>query len=185
LGLSPPPIAANGYLDSGAVTSVTTNGGSDETKFTYDIMGRRLTTILPDNSVTYTTYTDRGQSEATWGSQTYPRFYTYDNLGRMKTLRTKSTLDGNGIPTNTGGNVTTWNYDSLRGWLISKRDAQNKGANYAYTSAGRLKTRTWARGNHTRYDYSAGALAAVHYFTDALTTTSTTTCPAATAWWKA
>ncbi|MBK1856465.1 RHS repeat-associated core domain-containing protein [Verrucomicrobiaceae bacterium 5K15] len=86
-------------------------------------------------------------------------------------------MDGNGEPTHAGGNVTTWNYDSQRGWLTSKRDAASKGADYTYTPAGRLKTRTWARtgtnttsGILTTYSYSHGLLSSVVYSNDPAST---------------
>jgi hypothetical protein len=52
--------------------------------------------------------------------------------------------------------VTTWNYDAYRGWLESKRYPDSTGPDFTYTDGGRLKTRTWARGNPrivTTYNY--------------------------------
>ena len=157
----------NGYTDAGAVTSVTTNGGNDTTSYTYDVMGRRLTTTLPDTSVTHTSYTDRGQTLATWGSQTYARLYQYDSLGRMSELRTYQNLTHGTEPTvdtgiaiaAQGGNpavpatyaATTWSYDADRGWLTEKNYDGETGngpgntADYTYTASGRLLTRTWER----------------------------------------
>lgn len=37
--------------------------------------------------------------------------------------------------------ITTWNYDPQRGWLSSKRYADNQGPNYTYYPSGRLHTR--------------------------------------------
>jgi YD repeat-containing protein len=69
-----------------------------------------------------------------------------------------------GFPS-TGARVTTWNYDAYRGWLTSKSyDGGVAGPSYTYTAAGRLQTRTWARGVTTTYGYNwAGALASVSY----------------------
>ena len=53
---------------------------------------------------------------------------------------------------------------SQRGWLIAKRHADNKGLDYTYTPAGRLKILTWANNRHTRYDYRFGLLAAIRHF---------------------
>jgi YD repeat-containing protein len=56
-----------------------------------------------------------------------------------------------------GARVTTWNYDTYRGWLDNKRYPDSTGPNYTYTDAGRLKTRLWARGNPrvtTTYGYN-------------------------------
>ena len=40
-------------------------------------------------------------------------------------------------------------------WLASKRYADNLGPDYAYTPAGRLRQRTWARGITTTYTTNA------------------------------
>ena len=83
----------------------------------------------------------------TYGSRTYPVEYTYDPQGRMKTMKTWQDFTGNA-----GTAITTWNYDSQRGWLLSKDypdpttgAAGTTGPDYTYTAGGRLKTRTWAR----------------------------------------
>lgn len=148
------------YTDAGAVTSVTTNGGNDTTSYTYDVMGRRLTTTLPDTTVTHTSYTNRGQTLATWGSQTYARLYQYDSLGRMSELRTYQNLTQGTEPTaaTAGYASTEWLYDSQRGWLTEKNyngetDNGTTDADYTYTESGRLKTRTWERGVTTTYGY--------------------------------
>ena len=147
--------------------------------YSYDSLNRRTSTTLPDGTTTHTSYTALGQTEATWGSQTYPRFYTYDKLGRMSELRTYQNLaqgteptadTGAAIPAQDGNPAvpatyasTTWSYDLYRGWLVSKRDADSKGADYTYSPAGRLKTRTWARGVITTYNYDHGSLSTVAY----------------------
>ncbi|NBO65459.1 MAG: RHS repeat protein, partial [Acidobacteria bacterium] len=134
------------------------NGNNDRTTtYSYDSRGRRVSTTLPDASVTYSSYYPDGQLKATWGSQTYPTFTTYDYAGRRKTLRTNPTLD-NGIPTNAGDSLTTWNYSSATGRLTSKVDAANKSVAYTYTDAGRLETQTWARGVSATYTYTSGRL---------------------------
>ena len=69
----------------------------------------------------------------------------------------------------TGARVTTWNYDSGRGWLSNKRYPDNLGPDYTYTAAGRLQTRTWARTNgasrlSTTYSYNNfGDLSGIDY----------------------
>jgi hypothetical protein len=62
-------------------------------------------------------------------------------------------------------------YDETRGWLLSKRDAANKGYDYQYTAAGRLFTAEAARfltGSTTTrlkktYTYVAGRLTQIAY----------------------
>src|SRR5436190_558056 len=71
----------------------------------------------------------------------YPVSYTYDAQGRMKTMKTYKNLAAN-----SGVATTTWNYDAYRGWLSSKVYDDSHGPSYDYTPAGRLRTRTWARG---------------------------------------
>ncbi|MEI6674656.1 MAG: RHS repeat-associated core domain-containing protein [Verrucomicrobiota bacterium] len=145
-----------------AVKSVV-DSGTRVTSYTYDFRGNRITTTLPDESVTRAIFTPKGQVEATWGSQTYSVFYKYDYAGRMLTLRTTPTFDNN-IPTDSGGSVTTWVYDPATGQLLSKLDHSGKGPAYTYTPAGRLQTRTWADNTVTTYGYDmAGRLSSVAY----------------------
>ncbi|NWK55087.1 RHS repeat-associated core domain-containing protein [Verrucomicrobiaceae bacterium N1E253] len=169
------------YTDTDAPLSVTTNGGNDTTSYAYDSMGRRIAVTLPDSSVTSTSYTDGGQVLATWGSQTYARLYQYDLQGRMVELRTYQNLPDGTEPTVATADYasTEWVYDPLRGWLSEKNydgesspgdgaaqqgGAQaNSTADYTYTAAGRLKTRTWERGVTTTYTYDAGMLAKTDY----------------------
>ena len=166
------------YTESGNLLSVT-DPGNRTTAFTYDVMGRTLTTDLPDTldaygntltNITRTSYTDRGEVAATWGAQTNPVFRIYDSQGRMSELRTYKALAPDTEPTagTQGFATTTWQYQAQRGFLTAKRDAENKGANYTYTPAGRLETRTWARSSVaspsvTTYTYDAGMLTSTDY----------------------
>ena len=60
--------------------------------------------------------------------------------------------------------MTTWNYDTNRGWLGSKKYADNNGPSYTYTAAGKLKTRAWARTVVTTNSYNnAGQLSGISY----------------------
>ena len=137
------------------VTLVRAGTNSLTTAYTYDPMGRTLTTDSPDttdangnalvNIVNYS-YDKRGNTLTTTGEQTYNRTYTYDALSRMSTLTTQ-------YGTNSNNQTTTWNYDPQRGWLTSKDYPDNQGPSYTYTSGGRLKTRTWERGVITTYNY--------------------------------
>ncbi len=93
-----------------------------------------------------TGYDLRGNAISQGGSQQYDVTYTFDAQGRMATMTTTGQA---------GNATTTWNYDSQRGFLTSKKYADGKGTDYTYTPAGRLATRTWARGSTTRYSYNA------------------------------
>jgi hypothetical protein len=64
-----------------------------------------------------------------------------------------------------GAATTTWNFDQYRGWLNSKTSSGGvAGPSYTYTSAGRPKTRVWARNVTTTYSYdNAGRLFATSY----------------------
>jgi RHS repeat-associated protein len=134
---------------------------------TFDPAGPPGNTNL--TNITVTTYNANNTISSVTGAQTYPVSYTYDYALRMKTMTTTSA---------SGNIITAWNYSTTTGELLSKRYNSNAagstgtGPSYTYTSAGRLKTRTWARGNHTRYDYdSAGRLSAKRYFTTAIADT--------------
>ena len=155
----------NLYTD--AVTSFS-DAGNRTTSFTYDHRGRRTLVNQPDTgghaNETTTKYFPDGNTKEVTGGQTYRSTYTYDYAGRMKTLVTYGTATA----------TTTWNYSATTGQLLSKRDDDNKGAEYDYTFAGRLKSRKWARGSFTRYDYDpAGRLSAKRYFLAAANSTGT------------
>ena len=129
-----------------------------------DSMRRLIKTILSDNTSVTNFYAPSGLLTNTCGSRTYPVAYTYDYAGRMKTMTTWTNFAAS-----TGAAVTTWNYDAYRGFLTNKAYADGKGPSYAYTAAGRLQTRAWARqvaGQPlvTTYSYDpAGSLLAIGY----------------------
>lgn len=146
--------------------STRTGSGYDAqtTTYHYDNAGRLDLVTQPDGAEAHTTYWSTGQVKRTWGGRAYPQAYTYDSQGRMRTLTTWQDYAGQ-----TGAAVTTWNYDSQRGWLNNKRDNDSKGPDYAYWPSGRLKTRTWQRGVVTTYGYTnAGEVNSITY-SDAIT----------------
>jgi RHS repeat-associated protein len=153
------------YTDRDEVHTVTANNGTETTTYTYDALGNQHTITRPDSSVTTNDYHLRNrQLKKTSGSQTYPVEYTYDLQGRMKTLTTWQNATSS-----TGAAVTTWNYDSQRGWLTQKLYADSTGPSYTYKPSGRLLTRTWVRTVAsaplvTTYGYNnAGSLATTDY----------------------
>jgi hypothetical protein len=115
-------------------------------------------TLLPDGGSQTNKYNLAGMVTSTCGSRTYPEDRTYDSQGRMKTMTTWKDFAAK-----TGAATTTWNYDANRGWLSSKRYPDNKGPDYTYSAAGRLRTRSDTfRGVTTTYNYNwAGDLASV------------------------
>jgi len=132
------------------------------TSYHYDADGRVDRVTQPDGTATYTAYTSAGQVLRTWGSRTYPQAYTYDTQQRVKTLTTWQDYANA-----TGAAVTTWNYHPQRGWLLNKSYTDGTGPTYTYTRAGRLQTRTWARGLVTTYGYDdAGGLSGTIYSDD-------------------
>jgi len=156
------------YLSATAdfVASVT-DPGTRETTFTYDSRGRRTHVDAPDTfdpagapnntdfaNITETIYNPDGTVQEVTGAQTYRVTHTYDYARRMETMTTYGTETA----------TTTWIYNQATGLLVRKEYEGGKGTDYDHTPAGRLKTRTWARGNHTRYDYAAGRLHARRYF---------------------
>ena len=63
-----------------------------------------------------------------------------------------------------GAAVTAWKYEGTRGFLTNKVYQGTNGPGYTYTKAGRLGTRTWARGITTTYAYNnAGELQGADY----------------------
>ncbi len=140
-------------------------GGLPETTTTYYDASLRATNVVqPDGTSVISLFYPNGQLQETYGSRTYPVAYTYDYAGRMKTMTTWQNFNAG-----TGAAVTTWNYDPYQGLLTGKAYADGNGPTYAYTPAGRLATRTWARSVNgsplvTAYVYdTAGALTNVNY----------------------
>ncbi|MGO8931763.1 MAG: RHS repeat domain-containing protein [Limisphaerales bacterium] len=125
----------------------------------FDTLGRVIAVRLPDNTSVTNKYAATGLLTNTFGSRTYPVAYSFDAQGRMTTMKTWQSFAAN-----QGAATTTWNYNAARGWLDNKRYADGQGPNYTYSPAGRLKTRTWARGLTTTYAYNnAGDLSAASY----------------------
>ncbi len=154
-----------GYNNADLTTSVTTpapgNGQAAETTTTlYDSMMRPYSVIQPDGTTINSVYLLSGELAKQYGSRTYPVGYSYDYAGRLKTMTNWSNFSGN-----SGARVTTWNYDSYRGFLAGKTyDGGAAGPSYTYTPAGRLASRTWARGVTATYGYdNAGSLTNVAY----------------------
>jgi RHS repeat-associated protein len=126
----------------------------------YNNMLQATSVVQPDNTSTYTEYYPTGLPKKKYGSRTYPVGYSYDYAGRLATMNNWSTYSSGA-----GARVTTWNYSAYRGWLSSKTyDGNTPGPTYGYTPAGRLQSRTWARGVTTTYGYDlAGGLASLSY----------------------
>lgn len=120
------------------------------TSHSFNAMGRRVSTTLPDGGVVHYEYAPTGGLVGQNGARTYPVRYTYDDQGRMVTMSTyRNGLSG-------PADVTSWQYDPKRGWLTAKIYADNTGTTYDYYPDGKLKKRTWARGVSTDYAYDAG-----------------------------
>lgn len=155
---------------------------------TYDAAGRLQTVTKPDGSTETHTYADSGpyggwvETISTSGGETHVKeynlagqlvlaygtgepaaFYTYDEVGRQKTLTTWQHFTGD-PSTSTGAEVTTWNYNDA-GALLAKIYPDGTGPSYTYYDNGQLKTRTWARGVITTnlYDPATGILNEVDY----------------------
>ena len=145
---------------SGVVTPAPAAGQNPQVTTNYfDTSGRVWKTTLPDGTSVTNEFYVTGQLKKNTGSRVYPAQYTQDGQGRSQTLTTWQNFAGN-----SGSAVTTWNYDSQRGLLASKRYANNTGPNYTNTPAGRLKNRLWARNLNTTYAYNnAGDLNNVSY----------------------
>ena len=72
--------------------------------------------------------------------------HQYGQKVTMTTFRTGTSWDGESWPDPAPqGDTTTWAYDAATGLVTSKLYADGYGPSYAYTTSGRLATRTWAR----------------------------------------
>jgi RHS repeat-associated protein len=152
------------YNDSDQIASWTIPapgiGQSAQTTTNYfDSRDRVWKMGLPDNTSVTNEFYLPGLLKKTYGSRQFPVEFTYDSQGRTNTLKTWQNFGSS-----SGAAITTWNYDTQRGFLNSKRDQSNQGETYTYTSAGRLKTRASARGITSTNTYNfAGGLATVTY----------------------
>jgi RHS repeat-associated protein len=151
------------------VVKSVTDPGNRTTAFTYDIRGRQIEVNAPDTldaegnnltNITFTAYNPDSTVQETSGAQTYRTTHTYDYAQRQVTMTTYGTETA----------TTEWKYSPDRGFLTEKNyhgetDDGNVDADYTYTAAGRLLTRTWERGKHTRYAYdAAGRMESTRYF---------------------
>jgi hypothetical protein len=117
-------------------------------------MARLTNSILPDGGAVAVSYYTTGERKQTSGALTYPVAYSYDSQGRLKTMTNWSTF-----ASGTGARVTTWNYDTRRGFLTNKVYDGNSGPiYYTNTLAGRLKARKWARAAAFFTTYTTNAL---------------------------
>lgn len=103
----------------------------------------------------YTEYNALGLPWRTWGTAALPTLTTYDAYGRRTGLRTwqTGTFTGATWPSPAGGELVTWNLDPATGAVMSKVYANGSDVAYTYNARGQVKTRRWARGVTTTYNY--------------------------------
>jgi len=127
----------------------------------FNAAGRRVATVDALSQTRRVDYDLHGRVVREWGSASYPVERIYSSCGRIAELRTYrggTGWDGATWPTATAGTFdkTTWTYGTATGLLLAKTDANNASVTYAYDTAGRTTSRTWARGVVTTYNYDAG-----------------------------
>jgi len=144
------------------------------TSFTYDpATGRKVSETNALSKTTRFAYDDRGQVTHTWGEVPYPVQYVYDAYGRMHemhTYRAEAGFDGGTFPIGAAGDITRWHYEEATGLLEAKEYADGSQVTYAYTTGGKLLTRTWAREDSGQpltttygYDGATGELVLIDY----------------------
>lgn len=143
------------YDNADRVASTTTpppgaGQNSQTTSYSYDHAGRRTRTVFPDGAATTNEYHLSGELKKTYGARAYPVEYKYDAQGRQTNMTTWQNYGGA-----TGAASTAWKHDAYRGFMTNKVYADGKGPGYTFTPAGRLRTRTWARGVSTTYETNA------------------------------
>ncbi|MCB1228082.1 MAG: RHS repeat protein, partial [Verrucomicrobiales bacterium] len=160
---------AVGYDEVGRIATTTDASGAVTSYAYYPTVpaspnaGRLKTITDALGRTTHYAYGVGGQITHQWGSASYPLRYEYDEFGQMTQLHTYrgETVEwaGADLPgafeTETAS-VTTWTYGAATGRLLEKLDAASAPTSYSYDEAGRLLTRTWARGTPrltTTYSY--------------------------------
>ena len=107
-----------------------------------------------------------------WGATEYPQAYTYNTFGELSALTTWRNPSDDFVspqwPASPGpGATTSWSYDAATGLLTAKTYADGKGTQYQYDASNRLVSRSWARDDalKTQYSYApaTGELLAVDY----------------------
>ncbi|MFF7878973.1 RHS repeat-associated core domain-containing protein [Streptomyces californicus] len=140
---------ANGYDTSGnLLTSTDSTTGGTGAKWTYDynprtgamdcggLPGQRCSATDPRDQKTSYTYDSKGNlTKVTLPSPLKPVTYTYDDLGRQKTV-----TDGRGVTTN-------YTYDGRD--RVKTQNAGSANATFTYDADGNLTTRTTPGGTST------------------------------------
>lgn len=153
-------ITSRSYFADGSLKSVTDHAGKITTYSYYGpghaSAGKVASITNPDGKTVTYAYNDLGNVEEEAGTAAYKVTYEYDSYGakwKMFTWRDAVTSD-----------VTEWIYQPGTGLLGAKKDAANKSVTYTYDAAGRVVTRTWARGVSTTYSYNGfGDLTGIDY----------------------
>jgi RHS repeat-associated protein len=154
------------YDNADRVASITTptpglGQNVQVTSYSYDYAGRRTRTVMADGAASTNEYHSSGELKKTYGARVYPVEYTDDAQGRKTNMTTWQNYGAA-----TGVANTSWKYDGLRGFMTNKVYADGKGPGYTYTPAGRLRTRTWARGVVTTYETNAAGEAVGMTYSD-------------------
>ena len=145
--------------------------------FTYDAMGRTLTTVGPDGSST-TSYVYQGNTvkvtdpAGKWKLYTMDAFgqlvqvvepspdanpnhvttYLYDVLGHLVQAQMRRTVAGNVVT-----QTRTWNYDPATQRLTSVTQPETGTVSFTYNGDGTLATKTDANSGRTQYTYDSYA----------------------------
>jgi len=132
---------------------------SNKTQYAYDPdTGRQISTTDALSNSIYTAYDNvKNVVVGTWGA-TYPVAYEFDDFNRMTAMYTyRGTNEINSyadlVALKSSMDKTQWKYDLATGLLTNKVYADGKGPSYSYTAAGKLASRTWARGVVTTYSF--------------------------------
>jgi RHS repeat-associated protein len=157
----------------------TSGTGPVYTTYTYDGIGRTLTTVAPDGTST-TTYAYQGNTVTVTDPAGAWKTFTVDMFGNLKQVQEPNPAGGSNF-------VTSYTYDVLNNLtgvsmqrpsgtqtrsfvytghlLTSATNPENGTVTYAYNSNNKLATRTDAIGQHASYTYdSLGRLTKLQRF---------------------
>lgn len=138
-----------------------TDALSNQTDYTYDILGRNDKTIYADGGNVITTYNDVDRIITTTdplGGKTYVKYDINGNeietgiYSGSQVILNKTAYDSSGRPirkTDAKGNITEYTYDMLN-QLISVRDAIGQETKYEYDGLGSLTKKTTSGGSVTQ-----------------------------------
>ena len=132
------------YASNGLISSVEYSD-SGRVVFTYDQLGREIESVDEEGRSIHRNY-DRYGNVAFYDGTSVPTWFEYDEFGNLLSLSTRQLEDGEPI-------TNRWNYGANPGKATRRIYPDGSKTDYEYDLAGRMISKTSARGIVTRFHY--------------------------------